>query len=90
MPARTQRLYLFPARAGQPGQVMDFTLWWDRSGFFEKYGDRQIDTGHPLFVDYALLLTAGEANSLQAAREYCVAGGMCRTAGSVGEFRLVT
>ncbi len=61
MPARTQRLYLFPARAGQPGQVMDFPLWWDRRGFFEKYGDRQIDTGHPLFVDYALLLTAGEA-----------------------------
>lgn len=61
MPARAERLYLFPADADQPGQVMDFPLWWDRRGFFEKYGKRQIDLGHPLYVDYALLLTAGEA-----------------------------
>jgi hypothetical protein len=61
MPARAARIYLYAAEADQPGQVMDFPLWWDRRGFFAKYGDRQIDLGHPLYVDYALLLTAGEA-----------------------------
>jgi hypothetical protein len=61
MPARAERIYLVPAGDGQPGRVMDFPLWWDRRGFFEKYGDRQIDLGHPLYVDYAYLLTAGDA-----------------------------
>lgn len=40
---------------------MDFPLWWDRRGFFAKYGDRKIDTGNPWYVDYGLLLTPGEA-----------------------------
>jgi hypothetical protein len=40
---------------------MRFPIWWDRRGFFEKYRDREIDTGHPIYVDYAYLLTAGEA-----------------------------
>jgi len=61
MPARAERIYLFPAEEGQPGQVMRFPLWWDRSGFFEKYRDREIDLGHPFYVDYAFLLTQGEA-----------------------------
>ena len=59
MPARNQRILLFAT--DQPGQVMDFPLWWDRSGFFAKYRDRQVDTGHPLYVDYGYLLTPGEA-----------------------------
>ena len=61
MPARNERIYIYPAEEGQPGQVMRFPIWWDRRGFFEKYRDREIDTGHPLYVDYVLLLTAGEA-----------------------------
>jgi len=61
MPARAERLYLFAAEADQPNQVMDFPVWWDRRGFFDEYRDRKIDTGHPLYVDYALLLTPGEA-----------------------------
>lgn len=61
MPARAERIYLYPAEEGQTGQVMRFPIWWDRRGFFEKYGDRQIDLGHPLYVDYAFLLTPGEA-----------------------------
>ena len=61
MPARTERLYLYPAEPGQPGQVIPFPLWWDRAGFFEQFGDRRIDTGHPLYVDYGILLTPGEA-----------------------------
>jgi hypothetical protein len=40
---------------------MDFPAWWDRSEFFEKYGDRRIDTENPFYVDYGLLLTPGEA-----------------------------
>lgn len=61
MPARAERIYIFPARDGQPGRVMDFPLWWDRRGFFEKYRDREMDLGHPLYVDYAFLLSGGEA-----------------------------
>ena len=61
MPARAERVYIFAAEADQPDQVMDFPLWWDRREFFEEYRDRKIDTGHPVYVDYALLLTAGEA-----------------------------
>jgi hypothetical protein len=46
---------------------MDFPEWWNRSGFFEKYGSfdrhdsRWFDTGNPWYVDYAMLLTMGEA-----------------------------
>jgi hypothetical protein len=61
MPARNQRILIYPDEEGKPGQVMSFPLWWDHRGFFEKYGDRQIDTGHPIYVDYGLLLTPGEA-----------------------------
>ena len=40
---------------------MDFPVWWDRRGFFDKYRDREIDLGHPAYVDYAFLLTRSEA-----------------------------
>lgn len=59
MPARTESIHL--CNFHQPGQVMDFPLWWDRRGFFEKYADRQIDLGNPIYVDYAILLTKWEA-----------------------------
>ena len=61
MPARAERIHLFAVEADQPDRIMDFPFWWDRSGFFHRYGDRQVDLGHPAYVDYALLLTAGEA-----------------------------
>jgi hypothetical protein len=67
MPARNERIYLCPHKHGQPGWIMDFPAWWSRSGFFEKYGSfdkegsRWFDTGNPFYVDYALLLTMGEA-----------------------------
>ena len=67
MPARNERIYLCPREHGQPGWIMDFPAWWNRSGFFEKYGSfeqpgsRWFDTGNPWYVDYALLLTMGEA-----------------------------
>jgi hypothetical protein len=61
MPARSERIYLFPAEKGQPGRVMEFPVWWDRREFFNTYRQRAIDLGGPIYVDYALLLTQGEA-----------------------------
>jgi hypothetical protein len=61
MPAYRERVYLCPAENGQPGWIMDFPVWWNRSGFFEKYGARRFDTDNPFYVDYALLLTVWEA-----------------------------
>jgi hypothetical protein len=61
MPAYRERIYLCPAKNGQPGSIMDFPVWWKRADFFKKYSQRQIDTGNPIYVDYALLLTTGEA-----------------------------
>ena len=61
MPAYRERVFICPDQNGQPGWIMDFPLWWDRREFFKKYRYRQIDTGNPFYVDYALLLSAGEA-----------------------------
>ncbi|MEJ2599806.1 MAG: hypothetical protein P8Z00_15840 [Anaerolineales bacterium] len=63
MPAIRERIYLCPEQNGQPGWIMKFPLWWDRSEFFEKFGDRQIDSGNPIYVNYGLLLTPGEARA---------------------------
>ena len=40
---------------------MDFPVWWRRSALLQKYAARRFDTGNPFYVDYALLLTFGEA-----------------------------
>ncbi len=61
MPAYRQRVYICPDQSGQPGWIMEFPLWWNRPEFFQKYSDRQIDTGNPIYVDYGLLLTGSEA-----------------------------
>ena len=61
MPAVSYRIYLCPSKSGKPGWIMDFPVWWDRVEFFKKYGQRQIDTGNPIYVDYGLLLTVWEA-----------------------------
>ena len=67
MPARCERIYLCPRQNGWPGWIMDFPAWWNLSGFFEKYGSfekqgsRWFDAGNPGYVDYAMLLTMGEA-----------------------------
>jgi hypothetical protein len=63
------RSYLCPRENGRPGWTMDFPAWWNRTGFFEKHGafdapgSRWFDTGNPWYVDYALLLTTGEATA---------------------------
>jgi hypothetical protein len=61
MPARRERLYVCPGEDGQPVRLLEFPFWWDRRAFFEKFGERQIDTGNPFYVDYGLLLTGSEA-----------------------------
>jgi len=67
MPARTERIYLCPRENAQPGWIMDFPVWWDRSGLFDKFGSfeqpgsRWFDTASPGYLDYALLLTMDEA-----------------------------
>jgi hypothetical protein len=61
MPAYRERVYICPNQNGQPGWIVEFPLWWDRREFFKKYGDRQIDTGNPFYMDYGLLLTSWEA-----------------------------
>ena len=63
MPAYRERVYLCPNENGQPGWILEFPIWWDRREFFQKYGERQIDTGHPFYVNYGILLTQGEALS---------------------------
>ena len=63
MPAYRERVHVCPAQNGQPGRIVEFPAWWDRGEFFKQYGDRQIDTGNPIYVDYGLLLTPGEANA---------------------------
>lgn len=61
MPAVSHRLYIFPDENGQAAWIMPFPLWWERRAFFKKYGERRIDTGDPIYVDYGLLLTGTEA-----------------------------
>jgi hypothetical protein len=63
MPAYRHRVYIFPDQSGQPGWIVDFPLWWNQREFFQKYGDRQVDTGNPFYVDYGLLLTGWEAQA---------------------------
>jgi hypothetical protein len=63
MPAYRERVYICPDQNGRPGWVLEFPLWWNRAEFFKTYGSRQFDTGHPTYVDYALLLTGWEARA---------------------------
>ena len=66
MPAYRERVYVCPNQSGQPGWIVEFPVWWNRREFFKKYGERQIDTGNPVYVDYGLLLTQGEAAAWDA------------------------
>jgi hypothetical protein len=61
MPSYRERVYLCPGESGLPVWVGQMPVWWDRRAFFEKFGGRRLDTGNPIYVDYALLLTQWEA-----------------------------
>ncbi|MEO6063483.1 MAG: hypothetical protein ABIQ99_16240 [Thermoflexales bacterium] len=66
MPAYRNRVFVFPERNGDPAWIEDFPLWWDRSAFFEAYGNRRIDTGHMIYDNDALLITGAEARAWDA------------------------
>jgi hypothetical protein len=61
MPARSERIYVFPDQSGQPGLIMRFPLWWDRSEFFKRYSHREIDLGNPIDANFVFVLTSSEA-----------------------------
>lgn len=63
MPARSERIYIFPDRSGQPGLIMRFPVWWDRNEFFKRYFRREIDLGNPIDANYVWILTSEEAIS---------------------------
>jgi len=60
MPAYRERVYFCPNENGRPGWIADFPVWWDRGEFFKRFGERRINAGNPVYVDYGLLLTTGE------------------------------
>lgn len=66
MPAYRERVYVCPNQSDQPGWIVEFPAWWNRREFFKKFGDRQIDTGNPIYVNYGLLLTQWEAAAWDA------------------------
>jgi hypothetical protein len=61
VPARSERIFVFPDVSGQPGLIMRFPAWWNRGEFFKLYTHREIDTGNPIDANFALLLTSAEA-----------------------------
>ncbi|MGD8586886.1 MAG: hypothetical protein PVJ75_16165 [Chloroflexota bacterium] len=85
MPARRERLYICPNENGQPAWIVGFPSWWERRAFFEQYGQRQIDTGNPFYVDYGLLLTGGEARAWHKRRKEALAGELSRWPAHVTE-----
>jgi len=40
---------------------MEFPFWWDSGQLFDKYKERRIDTGNPLYADFGLVLSSAEA-----------------------------
>ena len=61
MPARSERLFIFPLENGQPARIIRFPVWWDRGEFFKRYSHREIDLGNPIDANFAWLLTSAEA-----------------------------
>jgi hypothetical protein len=63
MPARSERIRVFPGENGQPGWILRFPVWWDRDAFFEQFLNRQIDLGNPIDWNFVWVLTAADAVS---------------------------
>jgi hypothetical protein len=74
MPARNERLYLVPRAPGAPVRVVELPIWWDRRGFFQHFGPRAVDTGSPFREESGILLTAGEAITLDEQGRAAFAG----------------
>ena len=60
MPARAERLYLYPDlhsdRQSKPGRILEFPLWWDRREFFSRYKAREVDCSNPVDEKSAYLM----------------------------------
>jgi hypothetical protein len=61
MPARSETIQIVPEKSGQPSLILIFPYWWNRSAFFEKFRDRELDLGNPVDFNLAWLLSAAEA-----------------------------
>jgi hypothetical protein len=61
MPARSERMYIFPDKNGEPCLIRPFPHWWNRSEFIKKYQHREIDLGNPIDANYVWLLNSAEA-----------------------------
>ncbi|MBI3398835.1 MAG: hypothetical protein HY026_06360 [Deltaproteobacteria bacterium] len=93
MPARSERIYICPDKSGDPGRIMVFPAWWDRSAFLERYRNREIDPGNPIDVNVAYLLSSAEAIAWneQCAKRYSkdFPGGMPNVTGAARELESV-
>jgi hypothetical protein len=63
VPSYRARAYICPAKNGEPVSIVDFPPWWRRIEFYNQYGQRQIDSLNPWYVDYGYLLAAAEATA---------------------------
>ena len=67
MPARAERLYLYPDlhfdRLSEHGHILEFPLWWDRREFFSRFKAREVDCSNPVDDKSAYLLFVDDAFS---------------------------
>ncbi|WP_456388069.1 hypothetical protein [Profundibacter sp.] len=65
MPARAERLYLYPDlhfdRQSESGQILEFPSWWDRKAFFDRFKSREVDCSTPVDEKSAYLVFVDEA-----------------------------
>jgi hypothetical protein len=61
MPARSERVLIFPYESGQPGWIIRFPVWWNRSEFFKKFPHREINFENPIDANYVWVLNSAEA-----------------------------
>lgn len=65
MPARAERLYLYPDlhfdRQSESGQILEFPSWWDRTAFFGRFKSREVDCSTPVDEKSAYLVFVDEA-----------------------------
>ena len=64
MPARAERLYLYPDlqfdQVSDSGHITEFPTWWDRREFFSKFKSREVDCSNPVDQKSAFLLHVDE------------------------------
>jgi len=65
MPARAERIYLYPDshfdRLSEPGHILEFPSWWDRREFFSRFKSREVDCSNPVDQISAFLLFVDDA-----------------------------